>query len=334
MKVKARKMAESPCRNVLAPSALSYFTATVSAVLSPITIAGNLAVCIAVLKDPYGKLRTPFMYFLVNLSLSDLVVGAITMPTSVATHTMEVVGTKKKVHVDLILITYFISANASLFSLAILCVDRYCAVAHPHKYRRNAKFKYCLIASAIIWTISLSLPLLYFVTGYIPYLMIFAHTGVVGALFILIFSYFKIYKALQSSRLQTRDAAESANKEARSTEAAKRKADRKVTKVFLIILGVFAACYIPVIVIIYTLQLCPHCSCDFRHVLRDLQFILAISNSAMNPFVCTLRLKPFRNALLKILGLGMVESAYTVNQGSLQNDASSVVDNCSKAEKA
>ena len=308
-------MSSSPCSGIVAPTGLSYFTAALSGVLSVVTMLGNLTVCFAVYKDPYGKLRTPFMYFLVNLSLSDLVVGCITMPTSVATHTMEVKGTKRKEHVDLILTTYFISATASLLSLAALCVDRYFAVAFPVKYRRNAKFKRCIMVSILIWLVSLSLPFLYYVTGYMIYLMIFAHTVVATSLFILLFSYFKIYKVLlsQKDKFSSIAVAESApnqspNLASRNAVEKVVKRERKVTRVFIIILSVFAACYVPVIAMIYLLMFCPNCDCTFRHVLRDLQFLLAISNSAVNPFICTLRLRPFRDALMKIFDLRQAES--------------------------
>ena len=319
-------MASIRCSGIVAPRALSFFTASFSGIASLVTIIGNFAVCLAVYKDPFGKLRTPFMYFLVNLSLSDLVVGCITMPTSVATHTMEAIGTKKKEHVDLILTTYFISATASLLSLAVLCVDRYFAVAFPVFYRRNATFKKCITTSVIIWVVSLSLPVLYFVTGYMTYLMIFAHTGVVVAFTILFFTYFKIVKALreQTQKLATRvspgpstiDQTTTAN-HLRSEKAVK--TERRVTRVFIIILSLFAASYIPVIVIIYVLQFCSECDCTLRHVLRDLQFLLAISNSAVNPFICTLRLKPFRVALRKICGFRHAPDLYTTSSSAEQN---------------
>jgi len=319
-------MSESPCSGIVAPLELSYFTAVFSGVLSIVIILGNFAVCLAVYKDPYDKLRTPFMYFLVNLSLSDLVVGCITLPTSVATHTMEAKGTKKKEHVDLILTTYFISATASLLSLAALCVDRYFAVAFPVKYRRNAKFSRCIVVSVLIWLVSLSLPFLYYITGYMIYLMIFAHTGVVTSLVILIFSYFKIYKVLRAQKARFSAPAVATSVSNQSAEQSDRKQtekaakiERRVTRVFIIILCTFAAFYIPVIIMIYILMFCPTCDCTFRHVLRDLQFLLALSNSAVNPFICTLRLQPFRDALMKIFGLRATHDKYTLSSSSDPN---------------
>ncbi len=288
---------QDPCTNVKAPAALSIFTASASGFLSLITISGNLLIILAVYKDPYGKLRTPFMFFLVNLALSDLVVGCLAMPTSVATHTMEVLGTKKKEHVQLILMVYFISATASLLNFGALSVDRYFAIVHPLTYRRSIKFSRCIVAAAAIWCVSLSLPMLYFITGYMTYLMIFAHTGIIASSVILIFSYFKIFKAL---RQQTNKFAPN-NASTRGSSV--RNAEKKVTEVFITALCAFSGLFIPVVIMIYILKFCTSCDCTLRHVLRDLQFLFAISSSALNPFVCTLKLTPFRQALVKIFGV-------------------------------
>ena len=299
----------APCADIWSPAGLSYFTATISGILSIITTGGNLLVILAVLKDPFKKLRTPFMFFLVSLAISDLLVGCVTMPTSVITHTLEAYRTKKKVHVRVILLSYFISASASILNLAALCLDRFLAVAHPLKYRHRITLQKCLLISVVIWLLAFALPMMLFVTGYITYLMIFAHTGAVLTLGILIFTYFKVYKTL---KLQTQKLAsyqgsnmnhERKNREERK-EVSLRRGERKVTRVFLTILVLFSICYIPVIIMIYILQFCPECNCVFRHVLRDFQFLLAISNSTVNPFVCTIRLKPFRQALTALLKIG------------------------------
>ena len=105
----------SPCAAIWAPKELSYFTAAVSGLLSIVTTGGNTLVCFAVFKDPYKKLRTPFMYFLVNLAVSDLLVGCVTMPTSVVTHTLEANKTKKNFHVRIILV------NAEFETTLICC---------------------------------------------------------------------------------------------------------------------------------------------------------------------------------------------------------------------
>ena len=52
-----------------------------------ITIPGNFLVCLAIIKDPFRNLKRSFNYFLSSLVATDLVVGTIMDPVSVAFHT-------------------------------------------------------------------------------------------------------------------------------------------------------------------------------------------------------------------------------------------------------
>ena len=67
------KMGYNP--KVWAPDELALFTTVISAILCVLAVPGNFSVCLAIFKDPLGKLRSPFAYFLVNLACSDLIVG-------------------------------------------------------------------------------------------------------------------------------------------------------------------------------------------------------------------------------------------------------------------
>ena len=218
--------------------------------------------------------------------------------------------------------SYFISATASVLSLGAICVDRYLSVTHPTKYRGRMNLTKCLLISSLIWITSFSVPMLFFVVGYMPYLMIFAHTGVVVTLGIMVFTYFRVYKTIQdqAEKLRCKEFEHSsqskADMERSKTSKGQRKAERRITVAFLTMLGVFSVCYIPVIAMIYVLMFCPQCNCMFRHVLRDLQFLFAITNSAVNPFVCTMRLRPFRMALKAMFGLEGRENKYSVSDHS------------------
>nr|QBL02583.1 biogenic amine-like GPCR [Tripedalia cystophora] len=311
----------SPCAKAWAPTALSYFTASVSGILGILATTGNLLIIAAVIKDPLKKLRTPFMYFLVNLAFSDLIVGCVTMPTSVVTHTLEAHGTKKRVHATIIQLSYFMSSTASMLSLATLCIDRYLAVRHPMSYRRRITLSLCIAVSVVIWILSISLPFLFFVVGYMNYLMIFAHSAVVLTLIIIAFTYKNIYSILTSQAWKLRGArhssAENLNVDP-GVEASRTASERHVVQVFLFILCYVVICYVPAIICIYILRFCPKCDCNFRHVLRDLQFLFIVSNSCVNPFLCSIRLRPFRRAIIAMLGLSRFldksESAGESNQ--------------------
>eukprot|EP00794_Sanderia_malayensis_P008828 gene8828-9773_t len=291
-----------------APAELSYFTAIFSLVLCLVTSTGNLLIVVAVLVDPLRKLRTPFSYFLVNLAVSDFIVGAITMPVSVDIHMSETRGYIADFKIKLLHMSYFVSATSSVFSLGALSLDRYVAIRWPIRYRMNLSLTRCLIISTFIWLFSIGVSMVYLGTGYIDFLMVFAHVSVVTTLVLLIFTYQQVYKSLRAQTRQlravqntipNREQGQDSNDE-QSNELRSVRNEKKITRAFLYIVGLFFCSYVPAIIMIYILQFCNTCNCNVRHVLRDLQFLLVSTNSAMNPFVCTIRLGNFRRSIIAL----------------------------------
>ena len=76
---------------------------------------------------------------------------------------------------------------------------------------------------------------------------------------------------------------------------------KRVTRIFLWILLLFLVCYIPGAIIVYTLQFCTICSCEYIHVMRDVTFYLLTVNSCMNPFVYAFKNKHYRHAIMALL---------------------------------
>ena len=288
-----RQLLSPNCSKVWAPTELSYFTAACSFVLTIVTVCGNLLIVLAVYKDPHKKLSTPYMLMLVNLAATDLVVGLITMPMSVATHYLEALGTKKDSHVNVSRVIYFTSCSASVLNLVALCVDRYIAVTLPIKYRQMLNGKVCLCVSILIWILAIVIGMLYFAFDFTEYLFVFAQVAVAFALIICGITYGLLNKLQKSSR----ERQEIIN---RTFSQRVRTADKKVMMLFLTILFWFLLCYIPAITMMYVLKFCNSCGCTFKHVIRDLQFLFIASNSAVNPYACAIRLRSFRNALKAI----------------------------------
>ena len=74
-----------------------------------------------------------------------------------------------------------------------------------------------------------------------------------------------------------------------------------VTKTYIMVSVIFLACYIPALMIIYTMNWCQTCNCTAMHIMRDLQFIIVMINSLINPFLYAIRFAHFRRAISKIL---------------------------------
>ncbi|XP_008317788.1 histamine H1 receptor [Cynoglossus semilaevis] len=99
--------------------------------LSLITIIMNLLVLYAVRRDK--SLHTVGNLYIVSLSVADLIVGATVMPLNVV-YLMEDEWKLGHAVCQFWLIMDYVASTASIFSLFILCLDRYRSVRQPLKY--------------------------------------------------------------------------------------------------------------------------------------------------------------------------------------------------------
>ena len=289
------------CDDVTAPIPLSFFTGIVSLLLALVTIPGNLIVCIAVLKDPFKSLKTPFNFFVVNLAIADLVVGVVTEPLSVLTHFREGFSPEVGNYVVPIHMSYFISCTASVSNLAALTADRFAAISYPLQYRIGFSTSRATVIAGLIWLVSCSLPFIYFKVGF--FRCVFGNTAVALTLLIFLFTYVRTLRAMRAQVLQWDAIQQSSQSEDNRARLRAASVEKNITQAFMVMLGFFLCCYIPSCIIIYIMNLCSSCNCTAIHVFRDLQFIFVLSSSALNPFVYAWRLPNFQRAFKQILRL-------------------------------
>ena len=183
------------CHDQDIPRYISWSTVAISSFLCMKTVPGNLLTCIAIIKDPYKELRTPFNYFVINLAAADLIVGRVTEPTFIIYHTKEAVKGQKLEVVWIFHLTYFMSLTASLLSLSALTVDRCLTITCP--FPRRLKQRHGYLTSAVIWCMSLSVPLIYLVVEFYVFLFVFANTAALVVFVILVISHKRIAKTMQ-----------------------------------------------------------------------------------------------------------------------------------------
>ena len=124
------------CEDVRPPTYLSFFTASSSILITFVAFVGNSLVVIAVIWNPYKDLRKPFYYFVMNLSIADLLVGLILGPLSTMCHFLEGLELKLPGEIGtLIRVVFFILCTASLLSLTALALERYLTIIHPQSYQ-------------------------------------------------------------------------------------------------------------------------------------------------------------------------------------------------------
>ena len=293
-----------PCANVTPPTVLSYTTASISIFISIVATIGNSLVLLAVLIDPNRNLRSPFNWFVANLALADVLVGMVAAPLSAVFHISE--GLKTSLHLKIenfLYFSYFIACTASLLSLIILAVDRYVAITFPLLYVVKVNSIKAFATLACAWVTSFILSLVYFKVGLNIYRFVFANTAIVVTFVVLLFTHAKI---LSSFRSQVRKWDELHDNS--SENVAKRQAliwEKKMAKALVIVLGIFLACFLPSCISIYIINLCTLCNCVFIQWIRDVQLLLVMGNSAVNPFVYPWRMQHFRDAFKTILSCGV-----------------------------
>lgn len=101
--------------------------------ISLVTVGLNLLVLYAVRSE--RKLHTVGNLYIVSLSVADLIVGAVVMPMNI----IYLIMTKWSLGRPLCLFWLsmdYVASTASIFSVFILCIDRYRSVQQPLRYLR------------------------------------------------------------------------------------------------------------------------------------------------------------------------------------------------------
>ncbi|NP_001161621.1 orexin receptor-like protein [Saccoglossus kowalevskii] len=119
-----------------------------------LALGGNVLVCYAVLRNP--QMRTVTNYYILNLSIADILVSLICLPITVVFETSE---TWFFGNLACKLIPYFqvVSMSVSVLTLCAIAVDRYFAICHPLMFKSTAKRAITVIFS--IWITSFLVPI-------------------------------------------------------------------------------------------------------------------------------------------------------------------------------
>ncbi|KGL72704.1 Muscarinic acetylcholine receptor M5, partial [Tinamus guttatus] len=125
--------------------------ATVSAVVSLITIVGNILVMISFKVN--SQLKTVNNYYLLSLACADLIIGIFSM-NLYTSYILIGHWSLGSLACDLWLALDYVASNASVMNLLVISFDRYFSITRPLTYRAKRTPKRAGIMIGLAWLIS------------------------------------------------------------------------------------------------------------------------------------------------------------------------------------
>ena len=281
---------------------VTFWTALLIAVSSPVAVVGNAFILAAICKKTF--IRTPFHILLSGLAISDLCTGLIAQPFVVAITFIYLKRPKEvcdnpKVHLALILIgngsaTYFITITVLFITL--ISIERWL-----HMYRRSlvtAHRGYFTVATVLILPIPLVVVRLFgdvkpeiYRSGVFTTIL----TLMLFCFLITSFAYFKVYQIIRHHQKRVRENETSQNFGQPAIDLAKYK--KSVVSILYILL-LFSVCFLPFVVSSGFLVFLGE-SPDLGVAINVFMVLLFLS-SALNPGLYLWRMNDIRNAVKQL----------------------------------
>ena len=249
---------------------------------------GNFLVCAAVLYTS-ARLRRCSNYLLVSLAIADLIVTMVCEPLVVGIVAKKTFFNDCASNLEL---AYAVSANfscsASLLHLAAISIDRFLAVIFPLRHGRIMKSYGLKIMLIVVWGVATV-----FASLRVPFLKETAYMVVV----MFIISYFLIigcYLSIAISVFLLRRRKKQASTQGRTVRiSVSSKVERRFASTLAIVIGVFTACWFPMIVVFFAAgkSLVKMYGTAYMWIRT-----LALLNSAMNFLIYSARIRDFRDS--------------------------------------
>lgn len=273
--------------------------AVVGFTLSAITTVGNSTLLVTISRDTRRLLETPPSLLIVNLCVSDLLLGLVAgnLVAVKDFRSSEYLPDPTKLD-PIIRLVLSLSLFVSSGTIIALSYDRYIAVMYPFtcKYESTVTKKRVTIFIGVLWAVSLTLcflPLLDIPEKIfdIVYAQAYASLPVV----LLTVMYIKVFRELRRKSQELKDAGIPSN--ARSKKVLD--LERQMVVTILIVLALFYVTVLPEFIVLHLRHFCGACSRSLMFKkLEIISFRLRFLNSAVNPFLYAWRLSKYRRAFV------------------------------------
>ena len=255
------------------------------AIETVLTIVGNSLAIFVFWSQNFPQRRTCLL--LINLSAADLLVG-VAESLVLATETVLIRGQRGDANYPLLPFQVFASCASVLF-LAIISLERVCAVLWPVRHRVSSLQVYvCSIVT--VWFIGLVFGVLLLLSLYFEevnqrYVLAFIRICLFVSLLVTCSSYVKIGRRVICT---PRD---------EITSNTRNHFDATSARLSRTLFGVFAISFLlwlPALVVYSAKRFCPRC---IPPVLEQAVNALRVANSMVNPLVYSYKMPAFKNAL-------------------------------------
>lgn len=273
-------------------------------------LVGNSLVVVVVAANP--GMRSTTNILIINLAVADLLFVIFCIPFTAADFVLPY-WPFGNVWCKMVQYLIIVTAYASVYTLVLMSLDRYLAVVHPITSMSWRTESHAILAIGVTWVVilALSTPALV-IHGEIRYVFqeedksqnltacrillaqydwtsfqvpFFLTSYVLPLVLICIFYMSVLIKLWRGTRV--------------STES--RRGRKRVTRLVFVVVGVFAACWCPIQVILVckSLDAFPYTATTI--MVQIVSHILAYTNSCVNPFLYAFLSDNFRKAFRKII---------------------------------
>ncbi|XP_011170316.1 allatostatin-A receptor isoform X2 [Solenopsis invicta] len=267
-------------------------------------LAGNSLVVLVVAANP--GMRSTTNILIINLAVADLLFVIFCIPFT-ATDFVLPYWPFGNVWCKIVQYLIIVTAYASVYTLVLMSLDRYLAVVHPIASMTWRTENHAILAICVAWVVILALctPALvihgeevespsenltvcrileqYDWTSF--QVSFFLTSYVLPLVLIVIFYMSMLAKLWRGARVS----------------AESRRGRRRVTRLVFVVVGVFAACWCPIQVILVSKSLDVYPLTTATVMVQIVSHILAYTNSCINPFLYAFLSDNFRKAFRKII---------------------------------
>ncbi|XP_071832362.1 adenosine receptor A1-like [Apostichopus japonicus] len=288
---------------VISTSYTYVIMCTVLALTAMAAFLGNLMVIAVIIRT--SKLHTITWCLLLNLASSDFLSAALLVPMVISIQPSNG-GMRQHWLCTLIGFTYTVLAEASVWTLALLSIERYFAVNQPLHYHQRVTKHRAIVAVCSLWICALCWSSALLLPGYsfhrqfrmcLPMLGVAATLAFIGIgiclpFVILCCMYISIGR---TAFTQAQRKVIECNEDNCRYVAPKHK-DYRAVKILALLAGVFATCWLPLnILTVIDLFKPDNLQCS----LCQLSLALTLMNAAINPWLYSILNRTFRTAACK-----------------------------------